>query len=318
MHTEIEKVSKIKRNKLSEIDYLESLVKKACEIHLLSLKEIENIQTQLFELLKIKIEKYNLLDGSSIEIEKAKTIMDSNMYTISMYLKTFSPDEAILKLKEEKIISMYEKGQKLINKKITVSKILYRKVLNSTLQIANETYIETIFRGLKGFFKIYDPQYNSKEKKITADYPLYNNLIGKLEGIEFIEEYLKSLLIENEYLSKYEAMQINELLYSYRIDFIGILENIFKIVLMQNIGQLLAGEEMHTLKISKEGIEKIYCYFEKMSKKEIYDRIKETILKLEFKNVETKEYIEKGLEELQFEIYNSYNMKSLDKIFISF
>lgn len=318
MHTEIEKVSKIKRNKLSEIDYLESLVKKACEIHLLSLKEIENIQTQLFELLKIKIEKYNLLDGSSIEIEKAKTIMDSNMYTISMYLKTFSPDEAILKLKEEKIISMYEKGQKLINKKITVSKILYRKVLNSTLQIANETYIETIFRGLKGFFKIYDPQYNSKEKKITADYPLYNNLIGKLEGIEFIEEYLKSLLIENEYLSKYEAMQINELLYSYRIDFIGILENIFKIVLIQNIGQLLAGEEMHTLKISKEGIEKIYCYFEKMSKKEIYDRIKETILKLEFKNVETKEYIEKGLEELQFEIYNSYNMKSLDKIFISF
>lgn len=318
MHTEIEKVSKIKRNKLSEIDYLESLVKKACEIHLLSLKEIENIQTQLFELLKIKIEKYNLLDSSSIEIEKAKTIMDSNMYTISMYLKTFSPDEAILKLKEEKIILMYEKGQKLINKKITVSKILYRKVLNSTLQIANETYIETIFKGLKGFFKIYDPQYNSKEKKITADYPLYNNLIGKLEGIEFIEEYLKSLLIENEYLSKYEAMQINELLYSYRIDFIGILENIFKIVLMQNIGQLLAGEEMHTLKISEEGIEKIYCDFEKMNKKEIYDRIKETILKLEFKNVETKEYIEKGLEELQFEIYNSYNMKSLDKIFISF
>lgn len=318
MHTEIEKVSKIKRNKLSEIDYLESLVKKACEIHLLSLKEIENIQTQLFELLKIKIEKYNLLDSSSIEIEKAKTIMDSNMYTISMYLKTFSPDEAILKLKEEKIILMYENGQKLINKKITVSKILYRKVLNSTLQIANETYIETIFKGLKGFFKIYDPQYNSKEKKITADYPLYNNLIGKLEGIEFIEEYLKSLLIENEYLSKYEAMQINELLYSYRIDFIGILENIFKIVLMQNIGQLLAGEEMHTLKISEEGIEKIYCDFEKMNKKEIYDRIKETILKLEFKNVETKEYIEKGLEELQFEIYNSYNMKSLDKIFISF
>lgn len=35
--------------------------------------------------------------------------------------------------------------------------------------------------------------------KITADYPLYNNLIGKLEGIEFIEKYLESLYYENEF-----------------------------------------------------------------------------------------------------------------------
>lgn len=40
--------------------------------------------------------------------------------------------------------------------------------------------------------------------KITADYPLYNNLIGKLEGIEFIEKYLESLYYENEF---YKAIQ---------------------------------------------------------------------------------------------------------------
>ena len=314
----IEKISKIKRNELDDIEYFESLIKTAHDLQMLEISEIENIQSQLLELLKIKVEKYNLLESTSIEIEKAKTIMESNMYTIGIYLKTFMPDDALEKLKKERIISMYEAGRKIINKKVTISKILYKEVLKSTLLIANETYLDTIIKGIKGFFKIYEPDYNAKDKKITADYPLYNSLIGKLEGIEFIEEYLKSLKIENEYLSKYDAFNINELLYNYREDYTILIENIFKIVLRQNIGQILAGEEVDTLNISRDGVDKIYLKLNNMTKNEIYDKIKEAICRLEIKSEEAKEYIEKGLEELQFEIYNSYKLNNLDKVFICF
>ena len=240
------------------------------------------------------------------------------MYTISIYLKTFTPDDALEKLKKERIVSMYEAGRKIINKKVTISKILYKEVLKSTLRIANETYLDTIIKGVKGFFKIYEPDYNAKDKKITADYLLYNSLIGKLEGIEFIEEFLKSLKIENEYLSKYDAFKINELLYNYREDYTILIENIFKIVLRQNIGQILAGEKVDTLNISHDGIDKIFLELNKMTKNEIYDKIKEAIFRLEIKSEEAKEYIEKGLEELQFEIYNSYKLNNLDKVFICF
>lgn len=318
MCKDIEKISKIKRNELDDIEYFESLIKAAHDLQKLEISEIENIQSQLLELLKIKVEKYNLLESTSIEIEKAKTIMESNMYTIGIYLKTFMPDDALEKLKKERIVSMYEAGRKIINKKVAISKILYKEVLKSTLQIANETYLDTIIKGIKGFFKIYEPDYNAKDKKITADYPLYNSLIGKLEGIEFIEEYLKSLKIENEYLSKYDAFKINELLYNYREDYTILIENIFKIVLRQNIGQILAGEEVDTLNISYDGIDKIFLGLNKMTKNEIYDKIKEAICRLEIKSKEAKEYTEKGLEELQFEIYNSYKLNNLDKIFICF
>lgn len=318
MCKDIEKISKIKRNELDEIDYFESLIKTAHDLQMLEISEIENIQSQLLELLKIKVEKYNLLESTSIEIEKAKTIMESNMYTIGIYLKTFMPDDALEKLKKERIISMYEAGRKIINKKVTISKILYKEVLKSTLLIANETYLDTIIKGIKGFFKIYEPDYNAKDKKITADYPLYNSLIGKLEGIEFIEEYLKSLKIENEYLSKYDSIKINALLYNYRKDYTILIENIFKIVLRQNIGQILAGEEVDTFNISHDGIDKIFLGLNKMTKNEIYDKIKEAICRLEIKSEEAKEYIEKGLEELQFEIYNSYKLNNLDKVFICF
>lgn len=314
----IEKISKIKRNELDDIEYFESLIKAAHDLQKLEISEIEDIQIQLLELLKIKVEKYNLLESTSIEIEKAKTIMESNMYTIGIYLKTFMPDDALEKLKKERIVSMYEAGRKIINKKVTISKILYKEVLKSTLQIANETYLDTIIKGVKGFFKIYEPDYNAKDKKITADYPLYNSLIGKLEGIEFIEEYLKSLKIENEYLSKYDSIKINALLYNYRKDYTILIENIFKIVLRQNIGQILAGEEVDTLNISRDGVDKIYLKLNNMTKNEIYDKIKEAICRLEIKSKEAKEYIEKGLEKLQFEIYNSYKLNNLDKVFICF
>lgn len=318
MCKDIEKISKIKRNELDDIEYFESLIKTAHDLQMLEISEIENIQSQLLELLKIKVEKYNLLESTSIEIEKAKTIMESNMYTISIYLKTFTPDDALEKLKKERIISMYEAGRKIINKKVTISRILYKEALKSTLRIANETYLDTIIKGINGFFKIYEPDYNAKDKKITADYPLYNSLIGKLEGIEFIEEYLKSLKIENEYLSKYDAFKINALLYNYREDYTILIENIFKIVLRQNIGQILAGEEVDTFNISHDGIDKIFLGLNKMTKNEIYDKIKEAICRLEIKSKEAKEYIEKGLEELQFEIYNSYKLNNLDKVFICF
>lgn len=318
MCKDIEKISKIKRNELDEIDYFESLIKTAHDIQMLEISEIEDIQTQLLELLKIKMEKYNLLESTSIEIEKAKTIMESNMYTIGIYLKTFTPDDALEKLKKERIVSMYEAGRKIINKKVAISKILYKEVLKSTLQIANETYLDTIIKGIKGFFKIYEPNYNAKDKKITADYPLYDSLIGKLEGIEFIEEYLKSLKIENEYLSKYDTFKINELLYNYREDYTSLIENIFKIVLRQNIGQILAGEEVDTPNISHDGVSKIFLELNNMTKNEIYDKIKEANCRLEIKSKEAKEYIEKGLEELQFEIYNSYKLNNLDKVFICF
>ena len=119
-------------------------------------------------------------------------------------------------------------------------------------------------------------------------------------------------------MSKYDAFNINELLYNYREDYTILIENIFKIVLRQNIGQILAGEKVDTLNISHDGVDKIYLKLNNMTKNEIYDKIKEAICRLEIKSKEAKEYIEKGLEELQFEIYNSYKLNNLDKGFICF
>lgn len=305
MSSEIEKNSVIKRKDLNQIDYFESLISKALEMKIIDIDFINHIQIQLLELLKIKIDKFNGIDNSSISSDKAKMIMDSNIYTIGVYLKKFTPDEAIEKLQKESISNIYDKGRKEIDKKLFVCKILHQKVLKNMVITQNETYNDTIIKGIKGFFKIYDPDYNARDMKITADYPLYNNLIGKLEGIEFVEKYLESLYYENEFCKT--IPNVEEILQRYSKGYKNLITNIFKIMLMQKLGEILS---------KGKGLQTIYNSFQNKMKEEIYMEVYTAYRKIEIQNIKIKDYIETGIEEIQSEIYNNYKLNNLEKILL--
>lgn len=285
MNLEIERNSVIKRKDLNQIDYFESLISKGLEMKIIDINFINYIQIQLLELLKIKIDKFNGIDNSSISSDKAKVIMDSSIYTIGLYLKKFTPDEAIEKLQKESVISIYDKGRKEIDKKLFVCKILHQKVLKNMVTTQNETYNDTIIKGIKGFSKIYDPDYNAQDMKITADYPLYNNLIGKLEGVEFIEKYLESLYYENEFCKT--IPNVEEILQRYSKDYKNLIINIFSVTLMTTLEKMLPKKEIKT-------------------KKELYAEILSAYKKLKIQNTRLNQYIEKGISEIQAEIYNRY------------
>ena len=86
---EIEVISKIKREKLDERNYFNSLIESAYEEQMLSEDDIVNIQIQILQLLDEIVYKYNGLDSSSIRKEILEDISNSNNYTIGVYLKTF-------------------------------------------------------------------------------------------------------------------------------------------------------------------------------------------------------------------------------------
>lgn len=316
MSESLEKITKINRSELSEIEYFETLIKTAYSKGIIDEEFVSNLQVQLLELLKIKSEKYNLLLSSSIEIDMAKRIMESNVYTISLYLKGFSPDEAINVLKNDTILNIYDYGRKAINRKTSVSKILYKRVLNNTLKTSNEVYNSTVLYGIKGFFKVYNPDYEAEDMKITADYPLYNSLVGKLCGIEFIEKYLESLYIENEFCSLFKAEAIENLLAKYTPSHEEAVINIFKIVLIQSIGCVLAEETVSLLTISSDGMKNRLSKFNGKTKEEIYEIIYNAYMKIKSADAMVNSYILKGFKDVQFEIYNGYAQGNLDITFV--
>jgi len=320
MKNEIEKNSTVKRKDLDERFYFSSLINQAFDNELIDIETIANIQLQCFKLLKIRAERYNGFDSTSISTDKANSIHESNLYTVGLYLKKFLPDEAIEKLKNESIIDFYNKGRKIIDRKLDISRVLYKKVTNNMLEIDNYTYNATLIGGIKGFFKIYDPDFEANNIKITADYPIYNNLIGVLDGIEFIEKYLQSIFFENEFCNMFSQDSIKYLLYGYAEDYKDLIINIFQIVLTAVIGCELANEEISRLTISNSGLQRIYDKFIDKSKDEVYtlivqsyNKIKEELVK---DNLGLQEYIEQGIFQIQFEIYNANVSNNLDKVFI--
>ena len=318
---EIEVISKIKREKLDERNYFKTLIEAAYEEQVITEEDILNLQMQILQLLDEIVYKYNGLDSSSIRKEILEDIANSNIYTISIYLKTFkNPDEAVKEIKEKGLKNIYYSGRKKIDRMLNVIRVIYIKVKQNMLEIENDTYHDTIIGGIQGFLKVYDPDFKAQDMKITADYPLYNNLIGKLDGVEFIVEYLNSIYLENIFCKKFSEEKIKYLLYGYSHDYKELIINVFEIILLEVIACKLAKRDIQDLSISKVELNEIYLMFEDKDKVEIENIMnkiyKEICNELILDNEELQIYIKKNLNYIIGLITSAIENNTLDKIFI--
>lgn len=319
---EIEVISKIKREKLDERNYFKTLIEVAYENQMITENDIVNLQMQVLQLIDKRVYKYNGVDSSSVRKEVVEEISNSNNYTISIYLKTFrNPDEAIKIVKEKGLEIVYEEGRKEIDKMLNIIRVMYIKVKQNKLNIENDTYNDTIIGGIQGFFKIYDPDFKAQDMKITADYPLYNNLIGKLDGVQFIKEYLNSLYLENLFCKKFSEEKIKYLLYGYSHDYKELVINIFEIVLLEVIACKLVKRNIQDLIISTAELNEIHLMFEDKEKVKIEEIIneayKEIYNELILDNEALQKYIKKNLSNIVEIIINAVKQNTLDKVFIT-
>ena len=315
---EIEVISKIKREKLDERNYFKTLIEVAYEEQMITENDIVNIQMQILQLLDEKVYKYNGDYSSSIRKETLEEISNSNSYTIGIYLKTFkNPDDALKEIKEKGIKIAYQEGRKKIDKMLNIIRLMYIKVKQNKLNIDNETYSDTIIGGIQGFLKAYNPDFKAQDMKITADYPLYNNLIGKLDGVEFIKEYLSSIYLENLFCKKFSEEKINYLLYGYSHDYKNLIINIFEIVLLEVIACKLVKKDIQDLSISTAELNEIYLMLEDKDKAEIENIINEICNELLLDNDQLQRYIKKNLNSLAEIITNAIKQNTLDKVFIT-
>jgi len=99
----------------------------------------------------------------------------------------------------------------LYDEKTAISRSLQKKILEHLLDTPNVYYRSTIADGVNGFFKLYRPQFAAHEIHITADYPI---LAGRpeLDGIEFIEQYLRCIEAENAFCICFKPQDIHHLL----------------------------------------------------------------------------------------------------------
>lgn len=241
--------------------YFQSLINKAFVSGLLNDQDISNIQDELIKIFMRQTDQWNHGKSSSIPLEKAQEFMNSIMYVIGIALKTDKEiDEMISILKESSMINLFNKGLEIIQKKIDISHRIHKEIMDHLLDTPNVFYKSTIQEGIKGFFKLYDPYLNADEIHITADYPIF---IGRphLNGIEFIERYLRYIQMENAFCLCFASKNIHYLLCGLAKGYKSIPLNIFEPVILSALGLVIVKRDPKKLDLRKIDIEFLYQYF---------------------------------------------------------
>jgi hypothetical protein len=317
---QIEKISLLDKNNLSEEFYFKSLLSEAYYHSLLSEANIEKIQTECLRLLLSKTEQYACGESSSVRVEVAESIMTSNLYTIGIYLKSFPcPDDAVNALLEESIYDIYNKGRNLIELKLKAVTHLYHMVIDNLLNTENYTYSSTVIGGIKGFLKLYNADFEAQEIHITADYPICNH-IKNLVGIEFIEKYLEAVYYENMFCEFFSSEAIHHLLCGYDEQYQDLIFNLFEQVLTCAIGCILVETNAVNLNLSVDQVKRIYVLLSEKTRAAteivIVDAYNKLLKELSISNFALEKYMEKALSQIISNVFNSVKIDKLERVFI--
>lgn len=315
----IEKVSRIKRERLSSEKYFQSLLEEAYSAKLLSDNELERIQFDCLALLAKKTERYNMGDSSSIGVDKAQDLLSTIMFTVGVELKNYkNPDDGIEVLQRDGVDSIYKAGYKRIEGLVKQAKMLQSTIICNLFETKNVFYSSTVVDGINGFFKLYYPEFESREIHITADYPVYKRM-EPLLGIEFIGKYLEYIYYENEFCTKFSSEDVHHLLCGYDEKYESLLFNIYEQVLTSAIGCILTGGDLLRLERTPSSTKVLIALFQGKSRVEIQEVLTTALEELsEAMEISDslKHYLSGSLPKIAVSVENAVSLNTLDNVFI--
>lgn len=304
---------------LNQEHYFQSLLQYSYTYNLLDREEFEKVQIQIINILKDIVTYYTMDSSSSIRIEVAESLLLSIYYTISLFIKNnFTAIEGIKIVKEENIKEIFNKGEKLLRVKFDECMILLNNIQKTKLIIKNYAYNDTIDYGIPLFFKEYDIRYGSHETPGSIDYPLASDDMN-LVGIEYIEDYLRKLYLENIFCSYFSTIDIEDLLTGYDKNSYHLLINIFDLVLSNSIGSVFLNKKASNLRITP--YEKLYLknkfidLSEKEIEKEVLLAVEKIFIEFSINDNHLMNYLNNASLKVSHEL--NRNINKIERIFIT-
>ena len=282
--------------------YFESLLQMAYQAGIISDSGLQRIQMECLELLAEKTKMFTS-GSSSVRIEDAENIMKSNLYIISLFLKSM-PDihDALEAIKTKSIADMYALGQKRIKIFYASTLYLYRCVLKNMVGVDCYYYFSTLTKSMEAFFSSYTDYYmlysaHELPGEILFSYPLCNpgQLVDDFIGIEYVRYYLQMVYYENVFCKNFTDEAILTVLLDYNKDYSNLIFNIFEKVLIKAIGCTIVGEDVMPLYIPDSRLEMLRDVFTNAAgdekKQIISDACQRMIGELGLQNNAVRDYV---------------------------
>ncbi len=237
----------------------------------LSDEEITLLKIKLWQLLGQRTERHTMSDSSSVPVETAEQLFNSICFTLQICLKAKICSLSEL-LSNDNLQQILRAGQAEIEKKIAYGKTLLLEVMHTAPAIKNTSYVDTI-KGITAFFKRYDHRFFAHEIPADIDYQLCHPVTDQLLGIEYINDFLQRMLIENRFIGCFDIKKVKLLLNCYCRDYRGLLINLYDPVATNAIGLALVGRDVFALDISADTRCVITEIFADLSKADAISRL---------------------------------------------
>jgi len=219
------------------------------------------VQVKLWRLLGKQTKLYAAGDSSSIAIETAEELLSSVCFTLDTYVK--AANSAPKLLVTENLDILFEDGLKIIETKIEEGKRLWRTACLSAPEIGNISYRDTL-QNIGFFWKRYDYRFFAHQIPCDIDYQLCHPVPEHNQGIEYVNEYLRCVIVENSILQLFSRDLVIRLLERYCSDYKELLINLCEPVIVNAVGLVLIGVSSFSLQVSSSDQLKLEELFERL------------------------------------------------------
>ncbi len=298
-------------------DNILAVVADAVEQGLLTEDDMRSYQEGLWELLDEQIKKYTMGDSTSVRIETGEELFRSIAFSIALHLKTTGEYN---KLRSEGIKAIFLDSRRTILEAIEEGERLYKIACSSKLTLGNIAYDETLAQ-FDIFFKWYDYRFFAHQIPCDIDYLLCHPIPENKFGIQYINCYLESIIIENSFCSRFDESEIIGLLNSYCADYKELLINIYEPIATNAIGLGLLNKKcIISLDISQNDRQDIFHLFSSLNDQQAIELLSITASiiaeDLGLNSVEHK-YLEELAKSLYPRIKVATSHKNLEGVFLS-
>jgi len=143
-----------------------------------------------------------------------------------------------------------------------------------------------------------------------------------LLGVEYANEYLRRVVIENDFLRRFPKKPVIDLLKSYCPDYRDLLINLYEPAAVNALGRTLLGQDARPLNISARALAEIAGTLAPLSKNALRDALVDAADRLcsalGIRDAGTRDYLARTADALCPRIDTALSTGGLDGIFLSF
>jgi hypothetical protein len=220
---------------------------------LASPEDVIAFQHRFLRLLERRTAVFTMGDGSSVPTETAVELLRSVCFVLGVDLDEPEVPQWLVTVDLE---AEFRRNLERIEHEVELAGELWRDACAGVPRIPNIALSDTL-ANIGDFPKQYDFRSMAYEIPCLIDYPLCHPVPESLLGVDYINEYLRRLIVESDFLRRFELGSCVRVLESTCPDYNGLLINLYEPIATNAIGRALIGKDPAVLDVSDADRDKI-------------------------------------------------------------